>query len=676
MFKKLKNNKSLKKAMVLGLAVGVTLTGCTRTTDVAGGGTGGTTGETKEKGKEPVVIRIGSHAANSMNPEYKDPVTGEYTMEEADREIRLEALQSVLDQLNVKIEWVQYPGETTEVLLQSVMAGDPLADVVNLYANSQGIILGQNILQPLDDYLEYFKSGPAAPIYGKHYFLTVAGDHTHPLSPLFYNINYIEQVDALKENGKTVYPTDLYKAGKWTWSTFEDYLAKIEAHYANSQAPERPEKRIDAYRTDYTETLIQAMHAAGGAIYDENGLAVESEGTKEAVAFVQNLVDKKLLISELREGTSNRPYNAQGEPFEKGESVFTNIEDWRTSGAASKAAERGESIGFIPFPRPDAMAFDDPNYEQVRTGGETWGILRGTDPEKIPLAIQAFELYNSERGRISTEINGEEEQKIRLEIDIFHPEIGTDMQEIYFESIEKTVVNEFSNMTGVYWDFMGIAGDAIYGIDGSPSYNVAIEAKKAIITDTISSVEALLNTTEVKDNIVPAFTEIEAGKTYSYPLGTDPSTVKWNENYTVADNVDGELDKEQITFDTSVADFNTVGVYKKGVVGKIKDSNDNEGKLNLTITVYDPNNKVAPTVALKEEYRTVKKDEDTSKINWGNDFMETAVDASGLDLKAKVVADLSELDATTLGTYNVVLTVSDYVGNETVVTVPVTVAAE
>ena len=669
MFKKLKKNKSFKQAMALGLAVGVSLTGCTPTTNT----TGDSKGETAEKGKEPVVVRIGSHSGNTMNPDYKDPVTGEYAMEAEDREIALQAMQKVKDALNVEIQWVQFPGETTEVLLQSVMAGDPIADIVNLYANSQGIILGQNILQPLDDYLEYFKDGAPAPIYGKHYFLTVAGDHTHPLSPLFYNIDYIEAVDALKENGKTVYPTDLYKAGKWTWSTFEDYLAKIEAHYANSQAPERPEKRIDAYRTDYTETLIQAMHAAGGAIYDDAGLAIESEGTKEAVAFVQKLVDKKLLISELREGTSNRPYNAQGEPFEKGESVFTNIEDWRTSGAAAKAADRGQSIGFIPFPRPDHMAFDDPNYEQVRTGGETWAILRGTDPEKIPLAIQAYEMYDTEKTKISEEVKGETERKIALAIDIFHPEIGVDMQDIYFESVDKTVVNEFSNMTGVYWNFMGIAGDAIYGIDGSPSYNVAIEAKKAIITDKISSVESLLNTTEVKDNIAPAFTEIEAGKTYSYPLGTDPSTVKWNENYTVVDNVDGPLDKEQITFDTSAADFNTVGVYKAGVVGKIKDSSDNEGTLKLTVTVYDPNNTVAPTVTLKEEYRTIQKDEDTSNINWANDFVETAVDASGLDLKGKIAADLSEIDATTAGTYNVVLTVSDYVGNETVVTVPVTV---
>ena len=650
-------NKNFKKALTLGLACTMVLTGC-----ASGQEASGTDG--KGNGSDPVVIRFGSHAGNAMNPDYKDPVTGEYAMSEEYREITLAAMQKVEDELNVKIEWVQFPGETTEVLLQSVMAGDPVADVVNLYANSQGTILGQNILQPLDDYLGYFKEEAPAPLYGKHYFLSVAGDYTHPLSPLFYNIDYIEQVDALKENGKTVYPTDLYKAGKWTWSTFEDYLSKIEAHYANSQAPERPEKRIDAYRTDYTETLIQAIHSAGGSIYGDEGLGIESQATKDAVAFVQRLVDKNLLVSELQEGTSNRPYNAQGAPFNQGESVFTNIEDWRSGEAAAKAAERGESIGFIPFPRPDHMAFDDPNYRQVRTGGETWGILRGTDEEKIPLAIQAFEMFMEEETRLKKELEAGTSSEIKLTIDTYHPEIGLDMQEIYKESIGRTTVNEYANMTGIYWDFMEIAGDAIYGIGGSPSYDVAIEAKKALITDKINSVEALLSTTETKDNVPPAFTEIEAGKSYVLPVGTDPASIDWKGNYTVKDNLDGELDPNQITIDTSAVDFNVPGNYQGGVIGTLKDSNGNEGKVKINVVVYDDKNTTAPTITIKEEVRKIALNEDTSTINWANDFVDTAVDKDGLDLKANIVADLSELDTTTAGTYKVTLSVVDYAGNE------------
>lgn len=617
-------------------------------------------------GSDATVIRIGSHAAEAMDPNHKDPITGEYAMNEIDREIRLKAMEKVRNELNVDIQWVQFPGETTEVLLQSVMAGDPLADVVNLYANSQGKILGQNILQPLDNYLDVFEGEIPAPIYGKHYFIQVSGGNTHPLSPLFYNINYIEKVDALKVDGKTVYPTDIYKEGKWTWSAFEDYLSKIEAHFANSQAPERPERRIDAYRTDYTETLIQAIHSAGGSIYGEDGLAVESQETKDAVAFVQKLIDKKLLITDLIEGTSNRPYNAQGEPFEKGESVFTNIEDWRADFTSSKFTEKGESLGFIPFPRPDNMKFDDPKYRQVRTGGESWGILRGVPEEKIPLAIKTYQMFNDEVSRLEGESNKENESsKVKLKIDIYHDNIGEDMKNIYLESIAKTKVNEFSNMTDVYWDFMNIAGDAIYGVDGSPSYDVAIEAKKSKITDKINSVETLLNTTEVKDNIAPAIKKIDDTKIYAFPIGTDLKTINWTENYTVTDNIDGEMNSADIVFDTKDVDSSKAGYYKGGVVGKIKDSVENEATAKISVTIYDANNKTAPTLKIKEEYRNIAKDEDTANINWGKDFVEVAEDKDGIDLKSKVIADLSELDTTTPGTYKVVIKVTDYAGNET-----------
>ena len=652
--------RKVAKLLALALSTCMLLTACGKDASTSKGG------EESKKDGDLVTIRIGSHNANGMDPNYKDPNTGEYAMQ-SDREIALAAMQKVQDDLGVKIEWVQFPGETTEVLLQSVIANDPLADIVNLYANSQSTILGQNVLQPIDKFLDSFEGEPPAPIYGKHYFLEVSGGHTHPLSPLFFNIDYIEQVDALKdESGKTIYPTDLYKEGKWTWSAFEDYLQKINTHFANSQGPERPEKRIDAYRTDYTETLIQAIHSAGGAIYGDEGLAVDSKETKDAVAFVQRLIDKKLLISELVEGTSNRPYNAQGAPFELGESVFTNIEDWRADYAVAKFSERDQSLGFIPFPRPDNMKFDDPKYQQVRTGGESWAILRGIPEEKVPLAIKTYQLYSSEMARLRAERNeGNEASKVKLKIDIYHDQIGEDMKQIYQESVAKTEVNEFSNMTGSYWPFMSIAGDAMYGVGGSPAFDVAIESRKHEITDKINEVQALLNTEEVKDNIPPEIKLIDDKVKYVFPVGTDLKTVDLASNFQVKDNLDGELNAADINFDLSAVDTSKAAYYKGGIVATMKDSVGNEGKAKISVTIFDPNNKTAPTLTIKPEYREIAKDEDTANIKWGNDFVEVAEDASGIDLKGDIQADLSELDTTTPGTYKVKLTVKDFAGNET-----------
>jgi len=53
--------------------------------------------------------------------------------------------------------------------------------------------------------------------------------------------------------------------------------------------------------------------------------------------------------------------------------------------------------------------------------------------------------------------------------------------------------------------------------------------------------------------------------------------------------------------------------------------------------------------------------------------VESATDKDGLDVKFSVFADLSELNATEAGNYNVTLTVKDYAGNETAATIAVTV---
>lgn len=627
-------------------------------------------GETKEL-KEPVVIRYGSHCAYEEDPYYKDPTTGNYQMAEEEREVRIKALEKVKEELNVELEFVQYPGEVTEVLLQSVIAGDPLCDIARVYANGQGTLLAQNVLQPVDEYVELLGENPPPKIYGKQYFIQIAGNNGHPLSPLMFNINYIEQVDALKENGKTVYPTDLYKAGKWTWSTFEDYLEKIDKHFTNIPSPQRKEQRIEAYWTDYRDVTLQALHSAGTSIYGPEGLEIATDRTKEAVGFVTNLYNKDLLKSPQREGSSKPDSTAAKTGFINGETVFCNLEDWRSGEATSVAAERGDSIGFIPFPRPDDMEFDNPNYRQVRIGGESYGLVRGINPEKIPLAIQSFQLYNKTVDELKQEMEIDT-QSIGLTFDSFHPEIGQDMQEIYKESTGRTYVNELSNVLGIHVDFNDIVGRALYGLEGTPQFDVAIEAEKAIIENRVAEVETILNSGVYVDNISPKVTQA-ISENYAFPVGTLVESIVWQDKFVATDNVDGNISVDKIVIDTSACDFNTVGVYNSGLKVSVKDGEGNEGMSEYPIVIYNPDNQMPPVLTLKEEYRKLVRDEDTAAINWTQDFIESATDTDGLDLKGFTEVDLSQLDTSTAGSYTVKLTITDYVGNQASVDVTIEV---
>ena len=45
-------------------------------------------------------------------------------------------------------------------------------------------------------------------------------------------------------------------------------------------------------------------------------------------------------------------------------------------------------MGYVPFPRADNLAFDDPAYRDCRIPGESYAILKGTAPEKSLLLFK------------------------------------------------------------------------------------------------------------------------------------------------------------------------------------------------------------------------------------------------------------------------------------------------
>lgn len=664
--------KKYKQVISMALASTLLLTGCSAASQEVASGETSTTGVAKEESNkdeaEPIVIRYGSHAASEEDPNYKDPVTGEYVMNEEARAEKLKVLEHIRETLNVDFQFVQFPGDTGEVLLQSVLAGDPICDVARIYTYGAGGILGQNILQPLDEWEELLKEEDPPKVFDKYYFLRLGGDHNITFLPLMYNIDYIEAVDALKVDGKTVYPTDLYLSGDWTWSTFKDYLEKIDRHYTNSQAPERPERRIEAFWSSHYDIVLQAVHAAGGSIYGRNGLEVESDATKEAVAFTQELIESGLVYVQ-NQAEGNQDIVDGRESIGRGETVFSLIEDWKTRSHSQKLAERGQSMGYVPFPRPDHMELDDPNYRDCRIPGESYAILKGTDEEKIPLAIQATYMYlNGETG----EPKEAGEKSVFIGMDMFHPEIGQDMVDIYHKRSEETVVNELADVFSISGKFIGLVGGSIYGRNNTPKYSVAIEQQRGIFDDAIANKEKALNSGKAQDNVVPKFEKLVTD-TYHYPVGTDLSQIDFTKDFTATDNIDGNLDMATATVEIVDVDTTVAATYTSGIQVKIKDKNGNEAVSKNDVVIFDDKNTTPPTLAAKAEYRTIKLEEDANKINWANDFIESAVDKDGIVLNSRVEADLSELDTTTAGTYNVPLTVTDYANNKASITIEVEV---
>lgn len=640
--------------------------------------------QTTEKG-EPTIIRIGTHWQAGDDPEYKDPVTGESGMAPDRLQAAQKAMETVLNELNVKVQWVQYPSDVRESLLKSVLANDPICEIALMWGGSQGTILGQNVLQPLDEYQSVFSDPDAAwmfsdKIFGHNYLLNYLLTFQGSYWPLVYNMTYLDKVDALKENGKTVYPVDLWKQDKWTWSKFEEYLTKVNEYYANKKSPIRTDVPIKAFQTDYRFTAVQAIHSNGGAVYGNNGLGIDTPEAKKAVEYIDKLISKNIMMS-VRYGDDNPVpgWTWNGSDFGNGETVFTNMVPWLSGGAGQSLAKRGESMGVVPFPRPDDIPAGDARYQQVVGTDNQMGILKGVSKEKTELALKAFQLYyrtyyktlsGSDKALDYLSKNAKAEA-INLGFDVVNEQYGEDILKAFI-AISGSKTNEYQAImpwTNKWSD--EILGKSIYGLGGSPKYSAAVDSQKNIILETISSTEKVLNSNKTVDNMPPSFSLV-AGQ-IALPAGTDAAKVTWDKYVKAQDGVDGELAIDKVQIDTSTTDFKKVGKYDKGLAVAVKDAAGNEAKSSYSIIIYDPNNKTAPTITAKEELRKIKKDEDASKINWAKDFVTSAVDKDNFDVSSNVKADVSQLDVTTPGNYDVVLTVTDYAGNTAELKITVTV---
>lgn len=693
-------NKLLSKLLCLTLAVGM-LTGCGNngsenpssgnSADVtvsAADGNGTEVGDNVPAG-EPTIIKWGHNWIPEMDTTYRDPVTGESPLSPEEMAARLYAEQQVLEKYNCKIEFVQYPSDVTEIVLQSVLAGDPIADIVRVINGTQGQLLSQNVLQTLDDYEYLFEDEDDqwiywGKVYGHNYFLNnVMRFGSNDL--LCYNIGMINKVEALKVDGKTKYPADYFAEGTWTWSVFEDYLQKVDDYFKQEWEGNH------AYQTNYRSATLQAIYSNGGEVYGDGGLGIASDQTKEAVAFIDRLIKKGLAYGEKQNNDDVRDDadidgNMDTWRFQWGHTVFTNLPQWLADDMISHFQERGDAMGVVPFPRPDSMAVDDPAYRQLNDATDCYGIPKGLSKERTELAIKVFKEYtqsyykkmaNSDKAMdyFRSEASARSEA-IRLNLDITNEEYGENILAAFRYLVEgdNAFVNDYSKNAGLYdyWSH-DILGYSYYGIDGSPSYGVQVEAKKGIIDDMMSNYMTALSGTSINDTVAPRFENVE-GDTLAFPAGTDPNGVKWTTYMTASDNIDGELSMDTANVDFSEIDFNTVGRYDGKLTFSIEDTSGNEGKASLNVIIYNGENTEAPTLVIKDDYRTIGVDEDTSSINWKDDFIEQAVDADGLDIKVRISPDLSELDTTTPGEYAVEITLTDYAGNETKETIVVTVA--
>lgn len=648
--------------------------------------------EAPETAAEPTIVRIGTHWVDGEDPLKIDETTGGYTMTnisgEADRLLRVQALEKVKEELNVEIQFVNYAQDTRQELVLSVLAGNPVCDVAMMWGGSENTVLAQNILQPLEGFADVFANGGEwmlqDPVYGHNFFLK-SGVSFYPRWPLLVNLSMLEKVDTLKEeDGTTLYPMELFERGEWTWSTFKDYLQKVQAYYNTVPAPDGAKvSHVMAYETDHRFATLSASYANGSGIYANGALSVNDPHMIEAVQFIKELRDLEVMCDPDVYDDGFTPQWLEGcYDFGRGATVFTDMADWTIGGQINARTEAGESVAMMPWPRADRLAVDDPEYSMPITIGDVWGVLKGVDEAQTRTALTAFRLYWETYYQLKAAQEGDMEitsmseypaamataQATTIGLDIMHPEAGESILNM-LSYIGTHMSADFADLLGMRVPWDTVLGKGFYGVDGTASYEVAIEANLTEFTKVVEDMEAILGSTEIHDNQAP---NVSTTGTVTLAVGTDIATVDFAQYFTAEDGFDGVLDPAAATYKTDAVDTATVGSYK--VKGIFADKAGNEGSADLTVIVYNAENTTEPTLTVKTELPSVAVDSDASAINWKN-YVEAATDADGLDLTGAITADISQLDTSTAGEYPVTLTVTDYAGNTASAEITVSVAA-
>ncbi len=151
---------------------------------------------------------------------------------------------------------------------------------------------------------------------------------------------------------------------------------------------------------------------------------------------------------------------------------------------------------------------------------------------------------------------------------------------------------------------------------------------------------------------------ISGTKNHTYEIG-DPEP-DWLDGVTATDDVDGTI---TVTVDTSDLNLEAPGSYS--IIYKAVDKAGNEASVTRVVTVVEKD--TTPPVITGTRNLTVDKDSD--KPNWLQGVSVT----DDTDSNPTLTVDDSDVKMDTLGTYDLIYKAVDASGNESVITVTVTV---
>lgn len=333
------------------------------------------------------TITIATSSINEDDPTSDEAIADANTA----REKKATMLDEFQKETGVALEFVELPQEEQlETITQSVVAGDPVADVVRVSGDTYQQLVASDTLSDISEFSkEEMKNGDlpttwsfdAGQVFDKYY--GVSRDLAPNPEMLVYDKSLLTQAGVEKT------PLQMYTDGEWNWENARQYFLDIQT----------------AIGDDYTVWSAEPYFVAKYGIASNGVVPITPDGqvnltddkVYEALDFYKGLYDDGIMKFYLDE--EGAPIWAEAEAdWEGGKSVFTTLEGWRSDVAIRNT---DKEYGFVPYPTNDGV---DEAAMQVPAGtGDMYIVPKGV--EDVGAAAQVA-FYLNRQANVNYYVDG------------------------------------------------------------------------------------------------------------------------------------------------------------------------------------------------------------------------------------------------------------------------------